>query len=232
MAPHTRQRIGIAALTIVMLLVALVACVAINGIGYLNAVIGGRVAEHYQFPVNDAQWAEVIVEAFEADITIRGGADELAELELAHTFPDDVPDVTYEITMTERQGLLHIRQPLPQDRGLLLGERVFEWDIRLGDAIPITLAIPFVEADIDADLHAVPVANIYIAGQSGDVRVILPADAYIEARVSTRSGRVDVSGLERDGDSYRRTPITDTEPQNIYIDITIERGDITLRAGE
>ncbi len=141
-------------------------------------------------------WLEMV----SGQMTIRGGSDAAVEVDLRTTYTEDRPEADYSVNYGV--GLLRITQPLPDDPILLGGRRVNEWDVKLGQALPLGLAIGVHNSTLDADLRKHTTQNLVISlvVDASVVTITLPKQVGVRVIVDQRGGSVHIDLPRQEGE--------------------------------
>lgn len=189
------------------------------------------------------------------EMTLRGGADELMELDFATNFAED-PIVIYEVDsglgdlIVEPHGAIGIPANAP------MGEYRNQWDLRLNSETPMDLTVILGAGLGTLDLRGMTLTSLTVelgAGEAvvdlrgewaqgfdvlieagvGEVTVYLPSETGVHATVERAIGAVNVSGLEKiDGasvnEAYGRSDVT----LNIEVEAGIGEVNLEVPDGE
>jgi len=138
-----------------------------------------------------------VVKLASGKLDVRGGAESLMEGTFAYASEAWKPVVAYGVE--EGRGTLEVRQPIREGANLEGPE--YEWDIALGDAVPIQLETKVASGSVTVAGAGMKLSSVDTATASGPVSVDLSGDqAELKAvSLKTASGR---SRLVMDG-AYR-----------------------------
>ena len=191
--------------------------------------------------------AGVRIDTATAHLDLTDGTNKLMEATFQYNVPSWRPEINYDVNRTP--GTLSIVQPV--DRNNLPpsnGSTVYDWEIRLGNQVPLDLDFHLGLGDARIDLSNLKISGLRMNLGAGNVEADLSGnytgnvDAYITGglgkltlklgdQMATRVtvtgglGKVTAHGLSLDGESY-----TNGIKSRYKLDVTIESGigEITL----
>jgi hypothetical protein len=196
-----------------------------------------------------AERVRVEIEMAAGKLDVQGGAAGLLDAGFTYNVPVFKPEVRYDDTsfrgkLTLRQGGSHTGS---------LGNLVNEWNLKLGDGIPLELIVHCGAGEnrldlreltlrrvevhmgagqVDLDLRGKPQRDFeaQVHGGVGQATVLVPEDTGVVAEASGGIGSVHVSGMRKDGgqwvnDAYGKSKTT------IRLEVRGGIGEINIRAG-
>lgn len=179
------------------------------------------------------------------DLSVGTGTSKLAQAYFTYDVPEWKPEIRY-----DPQGAradLSIRQP--SQHGAHFGSTDYEWDLRLGQDVPLylnanfgagkaqlhlgSLALRDVQVhmgvgEIDVDLRGSPKNsyNVEIHGGVGEATVHLPGGVGVYAEASGGIGSIDVENLQKTGGHW----VNDAyDHAAVRIHVTVEGGVGSIR---
>ncbi|HTS65073.1 MAG TPA: toast rack family protein [Candidatus Acidoferrales bacterium] len=182
------------------------------------------------------------------ELRVTDSSQKLLRADFTYNVPSWKPEVRY--TTVGGKGKLVIRQP--KDGDTYIGDTKYQWDLQLGNKVPMDLEAHFgagkarldlgslqlrgVEVhmgvgQLDMDLRG-PVKHSYsvnIHGGVGQATVRLPADAAIYAEAHGGIGSINVHGLQNHG-GYWTSESWDRAENKIRIEVQGGIGEIRLIA--
>jgi hypothetical protein len=153
--------------------------------------------------IEDEQ-VEVVSAWLEMDsgqMTIRSGSDAAVEVDLRTTYTEDRPQADYSVDYGV--GLLRVTQPVSSDPILLGGRRVNEWEVKLGQALPLGLAIGVhndstLNIDLRQHIHQNLVISLVIDASA--VTIYLPPQVGVRVTVDQRGGALHIALPRQEGE--------------------------------
>lgn len=223
----------------------------ISGCRFLQTTeIGETRTETQAVELGSASAATVRVEMRVGELTVRGGADGLAQATFRTNVVNWEPRVDYDVNGDE--GVLLVDQLHDDINVPLDSELVNQWDLLLSNTVPIKLEVRTHAGVADLDLRGLNLVDLAIEtdagtrtttvdlssaldhdlratinGGVGGITLKLPADMGVQVSPSTGIGRVRNSGLRRDGDDYVNEAFGEAA-HTLYVDITQGVGVIEL----
>jgi len=207
---------------------------------------GPLQTESRTIELGDAETAAVHLRMGAGELSLSGGAGELAEADFTYNVADWQPTVDYVVAGDE--GELWIEQPEAQNLGL--ESYRYAWDVRLNEAVPMTLDVALGAGESDLDVSALSITqlnlemgvgaveldltgdrqrdvDVTIRGGVGEATVLLPSAVGVEAKAGGGLGEINVRGMTRKGDVYVNEAYGATDP-TISLDVEGGVGGITL----
>lgn len=180
-------------------------------------------------------------------LSLNGGSPNLMDADFKYNVPSWKPDVQY--TTSGNQASLDVEQP--SGSSSVLGNHVYDWDVRLNDEKPTDLDVEFGagECNMNAgslnlhnldvnmgvgklrlDLRGTPKAeySARIRGGVGDATVYVPTNVGVVANASGGLGAIDAKGMQKRGDRYVNSAFDDNAKVSIRLDISGGIGAIHL----
>jgi hypothetical protein len=207
-----------------------------------------RITETHTVALEGAARVEVGVHMGTGEMKLRG-ADQEALLEASFSFNRERnrPEVDYR--MFGDKGILEVRHA--RRRGINFGGSRNNWDLVLGNAVPIDLKVDLGAGRSEIDLRGLALERVEIDmgvgeteldlrgphktgflvkidGGVGSGKIVLPAEVGVRVKVDGGLGSVDAHGLTKQSgawvnDLYGKSPIT------IEVDIDAGIGSLDLR---
>lgn len=192
--------------------------------------------QHETIDYGTAQSAKIDIQMPEGELQLSNGASKLLDADIAYNRSLGTPDFSYQVTGSE--GQLVIRQDNSSHVHFApdFGGRDNNWNLRLGNNIPMELKIeigagrgnlrlgnlPLTKLDLQmgagsvtADLRGSWKNNldVHIQGGVGSATILLPKDVGVQVHAQGGLGSVNAHGLQKDGDryinqAYGKSPIT------------------------
>ena len=184
------------------------------------------------------------------ELDVGGGAAEnrLMEADFAYNVAAWEPSVDYGVVGDS--GELEVRQQ-GLTEGIPTQDVRNEWDVRLSEDVPVDLAVQMGGGVGNLDLDGLDLAGLnldvgagstrvdlsgdwgrdlraVVRGGAGEVTVLLPDRMGVRVNAGTRLGRVNVEGLQRDGEAYVNDAYGDSG-NTLEVDITGGVGQISLQ---
>jgi hypothetical protein len=176
------------------------------------------------------------------DLKVGGGTSKLAQAYFNYNVPEWKPRVDY------TPGELTIDQP--DTHRTHFGSQKYEWDIRLGQDIPLDFSLRFGAGQAQLDLGSLALRDVQIQmgvgqldldlrgnprhdysvriqGGVGQATVRLPADAGVSATASGGIGEIKTRGLRKQGGQWVNEAYA-TAPVKVRVDVQGGIGQITL----
>ena len=215
----TRRRVQVSVLMAVLLVGLMAACV---GCGAISVKTGDLRTETTTVALEAAKTASVEIRQGAGTLSVSGGASKLMDATFVYNVDSWKPEVTY--TVTGDQGSLAVKQPSKLNIASLAGLR-YDWDLRLGDGVPIrldvgmgagkstltlgtlTLTALSVETgagDVSVDLAGYTGGSFdgTIKGGAGRLTVLLPKEVGVSVRTGMAVGKTNILGLKKQGEDY------------------------------
>lgn len=154
---------------------------------------GDLHAETRNIEVGGAQSAKAEFRIGCGSLVLRGGADRLMDAEFTYNVAKWRPEVAYAVN--GGKGRLTAKQP---SGGSVRGNARNEWNIRLGNGVPIDLAVNTGVGGATLDLEGVDVASLDLNVGAGTHLIKLPGEYPSLRRISVSTGvgnvTLDLSG--------------------------------------
>jgi hypothetical protein len=188
------------------------------------------------------------------EITVRGGADELLEVEFTSNVADMHPVVTYEVE--DGTGNLHLQpsQPSGIPDPARIDEYRYRWDVRLTDHILLDLHINLgagvgefdlsglnltgLEVNVGAGEATIDLSGEWqqafdgtVNGGAGKTTLLLPSAQGVRVSVARGIGSVNVVGLEQDGNTYVNS-LYNSSDDPLEIKANVGIGELNLEVRE
>lgn len=196
--------------------------------------------------LGSARAATVRIDMPVGELTVKGGADGLAQATFRINAVNWEPRVDYDLNGDE--GLLLVDKPNAEIP--LGGALVNQWDLQLSNAVPIDLEIDTGAGEAELDLRGLDLSGltietgagstvvdlsgtldhdlrVTISGGVGDLSVTLPTDMGVQVSAETGIGGLTNGGLMRDGDHYVNEAFGEAA-HTLYLDISSGVGGIRL----
>lgn len=192
--------------------------------------------QHEGIDYGSAQSAQVDIQMGAGDLQLSGGAQKLMDADLDYQVPSSIPDVSYEVNGSE--GHLVVKQ-LERSHVHFApgwGGEKNDWDIRLGNKLPMELKVqigagrgtlhlsdlPLTKLDLQMGAGSATTdlrgdwknnLDVHIQGGVGSATVLLPKNVGVEVHAEGGIGSVNSHGMTKDGDhyvneAYGKSPIT------------------------
>jgi hypothetical protein len=197
--------------------------------------------------LDKADAVDVELKMTAGELHVAGGATRLADASFTFNVPEWEPVIDYR--RNGERGTLTISQPATSPS---FRNTENKWDLRLADAVPLnltanmtageatlalgTLNLTGVQIDAGAgefrlDLLGTPKRSydVKVNAGVGEVHIRVPRSVGITATATTRIGEVNVSGLDKKGDSWVNAG-HEQDPVAIRIAISGGIGEIHLDA--
>ncbi len=208
----------------------------------------GIQTETHSIKPEGANRANVELRMGAGELTLRGGAGEaLLDGTFVYNRRGLKPEVDYSVL--DDKGILKIHHG--KHSGFSFGNTRNEWDLRLGNTLPVDLRVNLGAGESHLDLRGIKVSeleidmgmgqmtldlqgdhsrsfDVRIDGGVGSAKIYLPADVGVRIRVDGGIGSVSTRGLKKErntytNESYGRSDVT------IDIDIDAGIGSLDLR---
>ena len=190
--------------------------------------------------------ARVELEMGAGELTLGGGASDLAQANFTYNVDAWKPIVSF--TVTNGTGKLIIRQP---SFGVSAAATIRnEWDISLNNTLPTDLKVQLgagkstldlsslvlsaVDVECGAGETAIDLSGVWtksaiikISGGVGQLSVRLPKDVGVRVKADTGIGNTNANGLSKDGNVYTNATYG-TSPITLDLDIEAGVGEIRL----
>lgn len=210
-----------------------------------NIKTGPIQDEPISIPLAGNSRANVELKMGAGEIQLAGGAQELLEGTMEYNVPDWKPRVHTDsigdqtsITIEQPSsvgglGNVHYRWNLRLNDKALLDLKVNcgagKADLHLGDLTLRTLAVNMGAGQVDVDLRGTPTRGyeVDVSGGVGKAIVHLPTGVGIHAEAHGGLGSINVTGLEKHGNSYEND-LYDKAKVNVEIKVEGGIGEIQL----
>lgn len=122
------------------------------------------------------------------------GPDALMSAEFTYTDSRLQPEVSYEVSAG--RGTLAVEQPATSGISLLGTSVRNEWDVRLGQAVPLELEVTLGAGEGHLRLADLPVQRLDLESGAGSSEVVVPAATLTDLRVTMGAGNLtlDLTG--------------------------------------
>lgn len=211
--------------------------------------LGELQVESRSIELTDVESVMAEIRMGAGELRVSGGAAQLLEADFAYNVADWKPEVEYRIIGD--RGRLTVRQP--SGTGSTLGGARYEWDLRLNDDVPLELSVVLGAGRADLILGSLSLTNLDIkigAGETildltgdwktdlsanikggvGRTTVRLPRDVGVRVDAKAGIGRINATGLKRDGGAYVNDAYGESDV-TLRIDIKGGVGEINLELG-
>ena len=203
--------------------------------------------ETQSIEVQGATAARVELEMGAGELTLGGGAGELAKANFTYNVDAWKPIVSY--TVTNGTGKLVIRQP--DSIGVSASSAIRnDWDIHLNNTLPTDLKVQLgagkstlnlsslvlsdLEVECGAGETSVDLSGVWgkttsvkISGGVGKLSVRLPKEIGVRVKTDTGIGETNATGLNKNGDVYTNAAYG-SSPVTLNLDIEAGVGEIRL----
>lgn len=215
-----------------------------------QARVGALQTESQSVELGDDEPVSVEINLGAGDLTVAGGAEKLLEADFTYNVDRLKPEVTYQ------NGVLSVRHPDNEGLPVLQGISGFrnEWDLRLHDAVPMTMKVNMGAGSSDLQLAGLALTNLDVdlgAGRStldlrgdwaqdlgvsidsgaAEIIVQLPRDVGVRVKIEAGPTSIDAPGLKKAGNVYTNAAYG-TAPVTLDIDIQAGVGSIKLETEE
>lgn len=238
------MKVGIGKPALVRLASALALLIAASACGAENPVSTIQT-DRQSVEQGAASSATVRIDMASGTLNLTDGSSKLMDATFQYNTPDWKPQVTYEVTGTA--GLLSIVQPVDRNN-LPASNGIYDWEIRLGNQVPLDLDLRLGLGKATLDLSRLQVRSLNIMLGSGSVEADLggnyetDVDAHITGGVGTFTlklgsqmatritvegnvGKVTALGLAQEGNTYTNSG---ESPNTLNVEIESGIGEITL----
>jgi hypothetical protein len=208
--------------------------------------VGELRTESQSVEAGGAEAVGVEIQFGAGELTVSGGAQDLLEADFTYNVDALKPEVEYS------GNTLVVRQPesggFPAVQGI--GDFRNEWDLRLGDGVPMDLSVNLGAGNSDLRLAGLPLTGLHIelgAGIStidlsgdwandlnatietgaGDVTVLLPSDIGVRIEVEAGPTAVSAAGFSQAGNVYTNAAYGSADV-NLRLDMRAGIGVLTL----
>ena len=146
-----------------------------------------KITDTVSVDLEGAEAVRAVVMLGSGRLDIKGGAESLMEGELVYASDAWKPIVTYKVE--DGEGTLKVRPPIRE--GARLGDPEYEWDIALGDAVPVRLETKVGSGSVNVKGAGMTLSAVDMATASGPATLDLIGDQPKLTGVSlkTASGR-------------------------------------------
>ena len=224
----------------VLLLVAPLAVTGFVG-ACQSQEVGEMQRESRSIQHEDAQSVHAHLMMGAGELKVSGAADALMEADFSYNVADWKPEVIYDVR--DERGELSVKQGSAEGVRLGGGARN-EWDVRLNDEVPTALKVEMGAGESDLDLDSLTLTGLTlhmgagettvdltgdyaqdfdasIQGGVGEAMVLLPSEVGVRARAEGGIGKINATGLEREGDSYVNDAYGDSD---VTLDVEVQGG--------
>jgi hypothetical protein len=238
----------VTALTILAALAPLSTGCAIGG--GRPVVVGDMVTESKSFELGEVRSLDVDLSVNIGTLRVRGGAEELADVEFRYNVAEWKPKVDY--SASGGKARLIIRQPEHQNRSIPDDAKSI-WEIDINDGVPLTLNLDMgigesdvalggsslSDLDIDQGIGEMTLdltgdwtndLDVNIDGGIGEATIRVPDGVGVRVKADTGIGGVSTLGFTRRGGAYVNAAYGETEA-TIEIDVDAGIGSITIQVG-
>jgi hypothetical protein len=142
-----------------------------------------------------AEEVDVEIAMGAGELTLDGGADGLMSAEFAYNVGGWEPEVSYSVS--GNTGTLRLEQPSFELENFTIpdGDIRYEWDVRLGDGIPLSLDVRLGAGNSQFDLKSLDVRSMNLQTGAGDVTLDLGGTlSDLEIQMGAGQMQVDLSG--------------------------------------
>jgi hypothetical protein len=185
------------------------------------------------------------------ELDVGGGAtgSRLMEADFAYNVAAWEPSVDYGVVGDS--GELEVRQQ-GLTEGIPTRDVRNEWDVRLGEDVPVDLTVQMgggvgnldldgldltgLNLDVGAGSTRVDLSGDWgrdlsavVRGGAGEVTMFLPSQMGVRVNAGTRLGRVNAEGLQKDGEAYVNDAYDGDSGHTLEVDITGGVGQINLQ---
>jgi len=153
-----------------------------------------KITDTVSVDLEGAKAVKAVVMMGSGELDIKGGAETLMEGELAYASEAWKPIVAYSVE--DGEGTLVVKPPIRE--GANLGNPKYEWDIALGDSVPVRLETKVGSGSVSVTGAGMTLSSVDMATGSGPATLDLVGDQpeLTGVSVKTASGR---SQLTMDG---------------------------------
>jgi hypothetical protein len=175
------------------------------------------------------------------ELNVSGGADALMEADFTYNVADWVPEVSYDVSGDTGELILEQGSGEGIPAG---GEARNEWDLRFNDTVPTDLRVQMGAGESDLDLDSLTLTGLdlqmgagkttvdltgdygqsleaSIQGGVGEATVLLPSEVGVRASAEGGLGKINASGLQREGDSYVNDAYGESE---VTLEVDVQGG--------
>jgi hypothetical protein len=254
------KRIIVAAVMIVVSLVILgvaVSVAALGGVGQFWSMVGASTTpaqvgalhvEDRSIPAGGVRAASVALKIGEGTVHVGGGAPGLMRARFTYNVADWRPAVSYGVT----RAVAHVAVEQPTTHDIFRGGDAVrnEWDVRLGNQVPLNLSVDegagtntlrlrglsLTALEVNAGVGVTTLDlggawtrsfTAHVRGASGDLTILLPSRVGARVVVHHGLGSISAGGLHAAGDTYVNDAYG-TTPVAVDVRIDTGMGDITL----
>jgi hypothetical protein len=223
---------------VVLVIVLVAAAVLLSSCGTQR--IGEMQRDSRMVDLENAQSVETELSMGAGELNVSGGADALMEADFTYNVSDWEPEVSYEVSGDT--GELVLEQG--SGGGIPGGEARNEWDLRFNDAVPTDLHVEMGAGESNLDLDSLTLTGLdlqmgagkttvdltgdygqsleaSIQGGVGEATVLLPSEVGVRASAEGGLGKINASGLQREGDSYVNDAYGDSE---VTLEVDVQGG--------
>ncbi len=190
--------------------------------------IGERVSQPVAVAPEGADTARIALRMGAGELTVDGGADALLDGTFTYNVADWEPEVRY--TVSDGEGRLTVRQP-NSDQISLRGGVYNVWDLRLTDALPLSLRVECGAGEQDIDLVGLNITDLDVKLGAGDARISVsdtPALSHLDLDIGAGSVSLDLRGpWAGDAEIDIQGGVGETQvqlPQDVGVRVEVERG--------
>jgi len=213
-------------------------------------VVGDMVTETESFELGEVRSLEVDLSVNIGSLRVRGGADDLADIEFRYNVAEWKPKVDY--SETGGRARLRIKQPDHQERSISHDAKN-SWEIALNSGVELTLNLDMGIGESDVALGGTSLRtldidqgigemtldltgewtddlNVIIDGGIGAATIRVPDGTGVRIKADTGIGGVSAMGFTRSGGAFVNAAYG--EPgATIEIDVDAGIGSITIQVG-
>lgn len=217
------------------------------GCKVFNISTGGEtIRETLSVDPQGAATVSVQLEIDMGELKIQSMGGTLLQGDFQYNVPEWKPQMGYEVAGDK--GVLRLSQTGTDTS--LVKDAVNEWDLRLGEGLPMDLEINFGAGMSDIDLSRIDVTSLRISTGAGDLELDLrgaythdidiiinhglgeltlqlPSDLGVRVDLNHGVGQVNASGLEQNGSVYTNSLYGESSPR-LNIQIEAGAGDVNL----
>ena len=196
----------------------------------------------------DARSVRALLAMGAGELNVGGAAHALMEGDFSFNVSDWKPKVSYEVN--GGKGELSVKQGSSKGARVGSGARN-EWDVRLNDEVPTDLAVELGAGESDLDLDSLTLTGLdlqmgagkttvdltgaydrdfdaSVQGGVGQAMVMLPSEIGVKATAEGGLGKINATGLTREGDAYVNDAYGDSDV-TLKVDVEGGVGEINLK---
>jgi hypothetical protein len=191
------------------------------GCGGITVKTGELRTESQTVALEEARTAGVEIKQGVGELKVSGGAKNLLDATFTYNVDAWKPEISYSVSGD--RGSLVVKQPT--EINVALGDQQYEWDLRLRDAVPISLQANLGAGKAALDLSSLTLQSLAVNTGAGEVTVdlgtyasssftgtvkggagkltlILPKDVGVSVKADTGIGKTNIVGLQKKGEEY------------------------------